>query len=504
MKENTNKAIALNSLILYLRLAVTAITGLLATRFVLQALGVNDYGLYSVLGSIITFMSIINTIMISTSNRFIAVAIGRNDIEVANIQFNVNLLIHICIAIITILIALPLGNFYVSRYVNYDGDLSIAYTIFNISLISSAFSFIGIPYNGLLMAKERFLAFCSVDIFVHIVRLVFSFILINHFENKLLVYAIGMGLLTICPTIWYYLYCSINFKEIIKWRLVMDKKKYGEIFRFSAWVSYGAIATVGKAQGAAILVNTFFNTLMNTALGIANSINSYIMMFAQNVTNPIAPQITKNYASGNMERCNSLLVFSTKLSFFVMFLIASPFLVDAESIIKLWLGQVPEYSVLFTKLIIIDALVASLNSGISTIIFASGKIALYQVMINTLKVIAIFAAYCALKAGLPPESILYVYIIFSVIMVFTTQWVLHRTLNFDNTILIKRSYLPSLLIVLAFVPVLVLPIALMPLLKIPMTLLYVLFIEFIIGFSKGERSYLLNSAKSLIVKIIKK
>ena len=150
MKENTNKSIAVNSLILYIRLAIISVSGLLYTRFSLQALGISDYGLYSVIACIITFISIINTIMVTTSNRFIAIAIGKNDQEEVCRQFNVNLVIHVLIALLTIAVALPLGHWYIVHHVTYDGDMHTVHTVFNVSIVAAALSFIGVPYNGLL------------------------------------------------------------------------------------------------------------------------------------------------------------------------------------------------------------------------------------------------------------------------------------------------------------------------------------------------------------------
>ena len=154
MQENTNKSIAVNSLILYIRLAIISISGLLYTRFSLQALGISDYGLYSVIACIITFISIINTIMVTTSNRFIAIAIGKNEQEEVCRQFNVNLVIHVLIALLTVAIALPIGHWYIMHNVTYEGDMQIVQRVFDVSIIAAAMSFVGVPYNGLLIARE--------------------------------------------------------------------------------------------------------------------------------------------------------------------------------------------------------------------------------------------------------------------------------------------------------------------------------------------------------------
>lgn len=492
MLENTNRAIALNSAILYGKMGITVICSLLTTRFALQALGVSDFGLFSVLGGIISFIAIFNTIMLSTTNRFIAVAIGKQDTVEANIQFNVCLCIHIVIAICALLVALPIGDWYIGRYINYSGNIHDAYNVFSISIIASIVSFVGVPYNGLLMAKERFWLFSSVDILVHLIKLVVVYLLINHFEQKLLIYTFTLALSTVLPMIVYMWYSYNNFRDIVSFRYVRVKKYYKEVFNFSAWISVGAVSVISKNQGAALLVNMFFNTVMNTALGIANSICAYISLFAQNVTQPMAPQLTKSYAAGDRKRTDELLVMSTKFSFMMMLLVSIPFLISPEWIIKLWLGDIPPYVVNFTVLLIVDNLVQSLNSGILNVIFASGRITLYQVCVSILNILSIVIAYVCLKCGFSVVSLLVSYIIISIIKFFVVQFVLCKTLNYDNFLLIKHSYIPSLIVVILFLPSLFLRNMMHPVGVIILSMLYVCVVIFIVGLSSRERNYIIR------------
>lgn len=492
MKENTNKAIAVNSIILYIKMIVNTICSILTTRFALQALGIVDFGLYSLLGGIISFISIFNTIMLATSNRYIAVAIGRNDIKEANIQFNVNLVVHICIAIVTILIAYPIGNWYVVNYVNYDGDISKALMVFNISIAASIISFIGVPYNGLLMAKEKFIVTSAIDVISHISKLIVAIVIVYHFTDKLLIYTIALAIFTSYPVAVYYIYCSKHYYEIVKFHLVKEKKKYKDVFSFSLWVSIGAIAMIGKNQGAGIIVNVFFNTIMNTAMGIANNICAYIAMFSHNVTQPMAPQITKSYAAKDEKRTDDLLLLSTKFGFLLMLLVSSPFLVAPEWLLKLWLGQVPPYAVIFLTLLIIDYLVMSLNTGIANIIFASGKIQAYQIVTSLLSIFSVIVGFLVLYLGAPVYSLLLVYICFSIFRVIFVQIILHRTLNYSNSKIIKNSYIPCLKVVLLYLPIFLLKtkITIAPLLLIIIALFYLLVLMFLFGLNTRERNAL--------------
>ena len=496
MQENTNKAIAINSIILYVKMIINTLCSILTTRFALQALGIVDFGLYSLLGSIITFIGIFNTIMLTTSNRYIAVAIGKNDIKEANIQFNVNLIVHICIALVTLLIAFPIGDWYVNNYVNYDGDIANALMVFNISIIASIISFIGVPYNGLLMAKEKFIVFSSVDIISHIGKLIVAFILVHYFNDKLLIYTIALAAFTVLPVLVYLLYCSKYYYDIVKFVLVKEKKRYKEVISFSAWVSVGAIAMVGKNQGAGIIVNAFFNTVMNTAMGIANSISSYVVMFSQNVTQPMAPQLTKSYASGDEKRTDELLLMSTKYAFLMMFLISSPFLMAPEWLLNIWLGQVPPYAVIFLTLLMIDNMVMSLNSGIANIIFASGKIQSYQIVTSLLNVFSVIIGFIVLYLGAPVFSLLLVYIFFSICRVISVQIILHKTINYSNSKIIKNSYIPSLKIVVLYLPLFLLKSMMSPIFLILISFIYLIVLIYLIGLNKKEKDALSSWIKT--------
>ena len=498
MEENSNRAIAVNSLILYIRLAVIAVSGLLVSRFALQALGVNDYGIFAVVGSVISFIAIINTIMLSTSNRFLAVAIGKGDQYEINKQFNVNLTIHIVIALIVAIVAIPLGDWYIFHFVNYEGDINLIVKVYNITIWGSVISFIGVPYNGLLMAKERFLVFCTTDAIVHILKAVMSYLLIYYFTDKLLVYALTNTILVAVPTFVYAIYCNIILKDLVKINFVKEKARYKSVLSFSIWIGYGALASIGKNQGSALIINAFFNTAMNTALGLANTVNAMLQMLAGNVSNSIAPQITKAYAVGNKDRAIMLTSLSSKIAFMFMLIVSSPFLLTPDYIFSLWLGEVPDYVVLFTQLLVIDALIGSLNRGIPELVFATGNIKWYQIIVNTLFLLSVFVAYLVLKAGAPAYSMITTYIVFSLIVLFVRQFVLHKLTNINNWILIKKSYIPSFFVLIAYLPFLIFHLNIDDFILNIISLIYLGVLCFTIGLSKSEKNYIIRKIRNAI------
>lgn len=499
MAENTNKAIAINSIINYAKMGINTILALFTTRFALQALGVIDYGLFAVLGSIISFIGIFNASMLSTCNRFIAVAIGRGDSAEINKQFNVNLVIFIVLAVMMTVIAFPLGEWYVHNHLVYDGSVENAEIVFVFSLFGSIISTLATPYNGLLLAKERFIVFSVVDVISHIIRFAVVLMLVHNGDNKLMIYSATMAFTTAAPLGVYWLYCRKHFYDYVKWSLPRDRKSYVKVLSFSGWVTYGALACIVRNQGASVVVNKFFNTAMNSALGLANSLIAYIQLFAASITQPMQPQITKSYAVGNIERTNALLVMSTKASFLMMLFISTPFFVSGDWLLSIWLGNVPDYVLSFTRLLIIDSLVLSFNSGISVLIFASGRIVLYQVLINTLRLLSIVAAYFVLKSGTPPEMLFVTYIAFSLLVVFATQFCLRKTLNYRAGYLVKKSYVPSLLILLLMLPVYIFsPDSIHPIIRVMVSLLILTILILFIGISKSERISLYNMIKSKV------
>ena len=496
VQEDTNKVIAYNSIILCARLVVTLICGIFSTRFAFAALGVVDFGLISVVGGVIIFVGIVNSTMLGASNRFIAVAIGIGDKKLINETFNITLLIHVAIAIVTLLVALPIGHIYILNYVNYDGPISNAIMVYHISIIGSVLSFIGVPYNGLLMAREKFSVFCCTEMVFAIFKAIMTYFLVFYFTNKLLIYTLVVAFNTSAPTFIYYLYCKRNFREDTLFHIVKIKERYTEILSFSSWVGYGAVVQVGQTQCATLLVNTFFNTIMNTALSVANFIKSAILLFTGNLTKPIAPQITKSYSRGDYERCTTLIIVISKLSFLVTYIISLPFLLETKFIVNLWLGKAPEYSLLFSKLVIVEVIINSFNSGISEYVFATGNIKPYQLLVNTFLFMSIIIAYIVLKSGMASYSLLVVYIAFAVIALFLRQIILHRIYHFDNSILFKRAYLPSVIVVIASIPLFFNNIFDNPILNIILDMIYTSFFAFLIGTNKQEK----NILKDYIIK----
>ena len=448
-----NIKIAKNSLILYFRLIITSIIGVIATRIVLKNLGVSDYGLYSIVGSVVMMMNFFNTVMVTTTYRFIAFEMGRDDGRGANKVFNISLIIHIAMIFVVLILAETLGIWYINNKLNIDpGKLYDAIFVFRLSVLATVINIISIPFQGLITAMENFRVRASIEIIRAIFRLVFVISLGFFLGNKLRIYAVMMTILALVPSSLFILYCKRVYSKIISWNLQNDKEKYKEMIAFSGWTMIGASAYVGKATGSQLIINAFFGTVLNAAFGIANQLNKFIIMFSSNLGQAAIPQITKSFSGGDHLRSTSLVAYISKYSFLLMLIPALPILLETEFLLRLWLGEVPAYTVAFSRLMIINGLIDSLYSGIPSAIQASGKIKWFHIITSTIMLLSLPIAYVLFKIGYPPFCIQVIYISTAIINIFISLVLLKKIINFDVVYLIKTSYLRVSFVVVSILP----------------------------------------------------
>lgn len=492
MRANTNKTILTNTILLYVRLVFVSICGLFITRFSLIALGEEDYGLFTVVGGIISFISIMNTIMISSSNRFLAIAIGKGNNNEINNQFNVCLIVHILLAVIFLLLSFPLGHFYISNYITYKGSLCNVFYIFDISVIGAVLSIVCVPYNGLLMAKEKFWVFCSANMIEYFLKFICCYILIYNFNNKIIIYSISFAILSIIPSLSYIWYCYKRYPNLSSFHLVKKKEPYLEILFFSIWVSLGALASISKTQGAILIINRFFSAAMNASLAIGNTINSLLLNLSTNVSKSIAPQITKSYAIGDDERYNYLVCLSSKTAFSLMFLCSLPFFIMPEILIKLWIGYVPDYVITFTQLLIIDKLIGALNAGTPELIFAIGKIKWYQIIESTIHFLSLIIGYILISNGFNQYSLFISFIIFNSLLIIVRQILLKKLINFNNMTLLKTSIIPSFILIILVMPLIYYRDVFSPIVLTSFSFIFSVLIIIFLFFNNRERMQLIR------------
>ncbi|HEY5368232.1 MAG TPA: hypothetical protein VIJ75_04505 [Hanamia sp.] len=448
-----NSKIVKNSLILYVRLFIVSLVGLFSSRFVLQALGISDFGLYSVIGGIVFMMAFLNNVMVSTTFRFIAFETGTGDNEKVNKLFNISLIIHLFLALLVILFAETIGVYYIKHFLNVPaGKMRDALFVFHLSVFSILFSVVSVPFQGLIIAKENFRISALIEILRSFLALSMVVFLLFYPGDRLRLYAFLIALVSLIPPMLYFFYSRKYYTLLIKWKFQRNKKKYKEMFAFSGWILFGASASAAEIQGSALLINIFFGTLLNAGYGIANQLNKLVLMFSSSINQAFVPQITKSYSGGNETRTNQLMVSSSKYSFLLMLLPALPILLSTDYLLKLWLKEVPPGTAIFIQLMIINSLIAAANAGIPVVIHATGKIKYFQIILSVITLAGLPVSYTLFKLGYPPQVLLITYTVIAIINFFVGQVLLRRIIDFDVIDFFKKVYLPILLVSVSIIP----------------------------------------------------
>lgn len=386
-----------NTISLYFRMIILTVISLFTVRIVLNSLGAADYGLYNVVAGFISMFNFISGTLTIASQRFFSVEIGKNDWDGVNKYFSVNFTLYIAFCILIVFFAETIGLWFVkNKMVIVPERMTAAVIVYQFSVITFIIGIIVSPHLALLIADENLSVYSFVSVFEGVFKIVVAYLLYITTKDKLVVYGFLLFLVSIIINGFYFIYTKLKYKEI-HFYIVKDKSAYKEVFGFLNWNMIGALASVGKGQGLNIVINLFFGTVVNAARGVAFQINNVVSSFSMNFMKAIDPQITKTYASGDKQRFFNISCSASKISFFLLFIISMPLMTNMEYILRLWLKNVPEYTVMFAKLALIDALIMSLTDPISTGIQAIGKLKWYQIVVGGLFLLNVPVSYIILK-----------------------------------------------------------------------------------------------------------
>ena len=479
------------------------------TRVVLNVLGVEDFGTYNVVGGVVGIITSINGAMSGAASRFISFALGRNEETLINETFSTIKLIHWGLAIIIIILGETIGLWFVTeKLVITDSRELAAMICYQCSLFVAAMSVISVPYNSLIIGHEKMDAFAYISILEAVFRLLVALGITYLIGDKLVLYSVLIGLSQIIIFFCYIRYCKTHFCET-KSGLLWNKRLFREIASFAGWTFNGQLAVVGYTQGINILMNLFFGPVVNAARGVSVQIQNAAKILVNNFQIAIRPQMIKIWASGEITEMHRIIVYSTKLSYYLTTLTVSPLLINIAPILNLWLGEVPENTVAFSKIILYTLLVDSFAHAMIVSVHATGNIRRFQIWEGVCLLSVVPVAYILLKyCQISPESVMLIYIF---IQLFTQIIRIVITLP-----LIKMSYrfyiiniLPRISIITLF---LIVPTMYFSMNKessffevfltaLLMFLINILFIYFI-GFNNIER-YVISSKIKLIIKNIR-
>lgn len=431
MSDNTsnNKQIAKNTFFMYFRMGITMIVGLYTSRVVLQQLGVEDYGLYNVIGGIIAMFTFLNASMVNATSRFITFYLAKKDNAMLNNIFSMAFLIHLCIAVIIFLLAETVGLYYLNnKLVIPEGREFAAQWLYQLSIISCILSILYVPYNATIVAHEKMKAFAYIAIMDVFLKLGIVLLLAYSPFDKLIFYATCLTGVSILDLLIYFVYCKRHFIETrIKyyWNRVVFKEMMG----FSGWALVGNFSHLFYSQGINLMLNAFCGPAVNAARGIAVQVESVVKQFANNVQVAINPQIIKSYASNEMERMYSLIFTSARLCFFLLFIISLPVLVEADFILNFWLGDVPEHTTSFVRLILCITLLDAFINPLFTANLASGKLKIYNLSVCSVSYTFMIITYLSIKYSGVPESVFISLLLSTIIGVVIRVFVLHKQIN---------------------------------------------------------------------------
>ncbi len=399
-----NKRIAKNTVYLYLRMIVSLVIGLYTSRVVLATLGVEDYGVYNIVGGFVSMFSLLTGAVISAAQRFITYELGTGNQEKLRKTFSTLFFILIILSTIILLLGEFLGQYLISRYLNIpENRLDAAYFVFHCSLFVFIVNLFSVPYIGCVIAHERINFYAFLSIGESFFKLIIVFILYLTIFDRLKVYSVLLLLIGIITCLVYGFYCIRHFQET-KFSLKVDKSIFKEIFSYSMWVTFSGCAMVGKEQGVNMLINIFFGVTMNAARGISLQIFGVISQFANSLATSINPQITKNYASGNLQRSIKLTFVLAKAQGVMLLILSLPVLLETDYILGLWLDNVPYYTSVFTRWIIVLGIVSTLRNAHGALYLATGKVRTLEIVGGGIILLNLPFSYIALKMGCEPVS----------------------------------------------------------------------------------------------------
>ena len=421
-----NKRIAKNTLLLYFRMILIIIVGLYTSRVVLNTLGVSDYGIYNVVGGIVAMLAFLNSAMVAASQRFISFKLGTGNMEKLKKVFCTSVSIHIALAIIILLIAETLGLWFVNTHLNIPPErMEAANWVYQCSILTLLVTIVSVPYNSCIVAHEHMKAFAYVSIVEAVLKLLIVYLLLLGDFDKLIFYAILVVAVALIIRIIYGIYCKRNFEEC-SYRFVFDKQLFKEMFAFAGWSIIGNFGFAFKDQGSNVILNLFFGTAVNAARGIALQVNGIISNFSNNFTMALNPQITKQYAAGDVDASVKLVYAGCRYSFYLLLLIAVPVMINIDYLLKLWLGTVPEYTSQFLMLALIAALIDVMARPLVTALQATGRIKIFQIVICIVVLCELPLAYVILHYGGKPYWAMYPTILVTFVGLFARFFILRR------------------------------------------------------------------------------
>lgn len=510
MSEVDQKRIARNTILLYIRMVLVALMGFWISREILDILQPIDNGIYSTIGDTVVMFSFLSNTMSTACQRFFSFEIAKKDSVSLRSTFSQCLVIFAIIVVILIALSETLGLWFLKNEMTLCGRDEAAYWVWQFSTVAFIFQVIRTPYLGMIIAHERMGIFASLSVFEVLGRFVVVFILRNAAYDKLVYYAALILAVQILTTAVCWLYCRIEFKEC-RFTTRFGRNSFGQLFRFTGWEMVGSVAGVCKMYGVNVLINPLFGPLYNTARGMAEKIYMTIVQLQTNFYMAVKPQIIKSYAVGEIKEMEDLLFKSTRITYYLLLVFVLPVFLETNTVLDMWLKDVPEHTVLFTKLLLINGLIDSFSTPLASAIQATGKNKWYQICMGSTLLAILPVSYVFCKYfGKDASWIFYISIVFSLAAQFVRAWFVKRQAGLDMMRFVSSVICPvvAVTVLSAVVPMIVQYMfgtsrtVIQSLTVIAVSICSCCFVSLFLGMTAGERRQLKKTAEKFKNKIL--
>ncbi|MBM6674805.1 oligosaccharide flippase family protein [Marseilla massiliensis] len=436
MSQSSEKSerIAKNTLLLYLRMLFLMLVTLYTSRIILNVLGVEDYGIYNVVGGVVAMFSVISGSLSAAISRFITYELGKGDKRRLVKIFSTSVNIQFGLSLIIVLLAETIGLWFLNYKMNIpDERMTAANWVLQFSILTFIVNLISVPYNACIIAHERMSAFAYISILEAISKLGIAFFIKISPIDRLIFYSLLICFVSILIRFTYSWYCKKNFSEC-HYHMILNKSLLKEMSSFASWNFIGSAAGILRTQGINVVLNLFFTTAVNAARGISVQVNTAVTSFVNNFMTALNPQITKSYACGDFIYMNKLIYQGSRLSFYLLLFLSLPIIIETETILTLWLNIVPKHTIIFVQLILIFAMCEAISGPLITAMLATGDIKKYQIIVGGTNLLNLPISYFLFRFydfTDFPEIALVVAIILSVICLFQRLWLLKKMINLD-------------------------------------------------------------------------
>lgn len=505
-----NKRIAKNTFVLYLRTMFVMVVSLYTSRVVLQVLGVEDYGVYQVVGGLVSMFSIISTSLSGAVSRFITFEIGRGRKDRLERIFASSLLIQIGLCVVVVLAVEIIGLWFLHNEMQIpEGRIEAAQWVLHCSVVSFCLGLLSVPYNACIIAHEHMKTFAYVSIVETILKLGVVYLVSVSTVDSLVLYAVMLVVLSAIIRLVYSIYCHKHFEES-RAKLVLDKEILKEMLGFSGWSFFNSSTHILNTQGVNMLINIYFGVALNAARGIATQVEGAVNSFVGNFTVAINPQITKSYAAGDMSSMYLLVCRGARFSYFAMLFLSLPLIIECKQILDIWLVDVPEYAVIFVQLSLIMSMCSAIGNSGYTACMATGKLKRYSIITTSIGLLEFPLAWLLFAYGASPVAAYYTYIVVRILVLIARMFLLESMVGLKVMMYMKQVFVP---ITLTTVVAIILPMLFdyfteQTMIRIPvmiiLTSVSVILSTFYLGMQKNERNVIVEKIKIQVNKYLKK